>query len=73
MNQHDVNEDDSPKQNNTSGAGKNSGTQKQLSPEEMLNKILGPSKENKKLFDDVVEQAKEKIDRTEIALLESKK
>ena len=70
LNQHDVDEDDSPKQNNTSGAGKNSGTQKQLSPEEMLNKILGPSKENKKLFDDVVEQAKENIDYIEKVMSE---
>lgn len=62
LNQHDVDEDNSPKQNNTSGAGKNSGNQKQISPEELLNRMLIPTEENKKLFDDVVEQAKENID-----------
>jgi hypothetical protein len=54
-----------PKQNNnqqSSGAGKGSSDQKQTSPDELLNKMLTSTKENEKLFNDVVEQAKESID-----------
>ena len=43
-------------------AGKDSNGQKQITPDEMLNKMLTGDKENQKLFDDVVNQAKESID-----------
>ena len=63
--QNDTTDSSVPKQNNnqqSSGAGKGISDQKQTSPDELLNKMLTPTKENEKLFNDVVEQAKESID-----------
>lgn len=74
QNSTDGNSDDqNPSKSNPqagSEAGKSSNGQKQTSPDELLKKMLNPDGENEKLFNKVIEQAKESLNTIESVMSE---